>query len=196
MKLGLFFGSFNPPTKSHIELAYYAIDQNYVDKVLLIPNYGNPLHNKKLEDSFHRFNMLKTIEKENKNIEVSDIEIKRGKVSYTYEILDELRELYKEDELFLIVGSDIIKEFKKWKNYEYILKNYKIIINKRNNDNINKIIDDEYSLYKDNLIVSNIVVQNISSTLVREAIYNKEDFSIYVSKSIYEYIVNNNLYGE
>ena len=105
MKLGIFVGSFNPVHKGHVKIVNYILDNKYVDKVLIIPtgNYWNKTDLINIKD---RINMLKCYESEKIIIE-QDI----NNLKYTYEIMNALKNRYKDDELYLVLGADNIIKF-------------------------------------------------------------------------------------
>lgn len=179
MRLGIYIGSFNPPHKGHISVVNYLINNDYIDKALIIPtlNYWNKQN---LVDLKHRINMLKFYE--DTNIKV---DIKNNKYAYAYELLRILKKEYS-DELYLIIGADNIVYFDKWKNYKELL-NYKIIVIARNNIDI-----DSYIIkYSPNnfIIVNNFPQVNISSNEIRNNLDSK-----YLDEHVRKYIINNNLY--
>lgn len=182
MKIGIYGGSFNPPHNMHKNIPLLLIKNNYVDKVIYVPA-GDKYNKKELINSTYRYNMLKLICKN--NIEVSDYEIKNNLV-YTYQTLDYFNNLYKDDEIYLIIGSDNLETITTWKNYKYILDNYKILVIRRNNDQI-KLLN--------NVIYCDIKLSNISSTEIRKNIKNK-NYNLDIDKSVLKYIIDNKLYME
>ena len=186
MKLGIFIGSFNPVHKGHIEIANHIINNNYVDKILLIAT-GNYWNKNDLVSINNRIDMLKFYESD-KII----IEEELNNIEYTCDLVIELQKKYKNDELFLIMGADNIVSFDKWKKYKDLLK-LNFIIYKKNN------IDIKYYLNKFNktdkyIIIKSSIKNNISSTLIREKINKNESLEKYLDKKIIEYIEENNLY--
>ncbi len=179
MKLGIFVGSFNPVHEGHIKVANYLLDNNYVDKVLMLatPNYWDKHEPTPIKD---RVNMLKFYETE--NLIVDDI---HNKDPYTYQVLRNLKKDYPNDELYLIMGADNIINLNKWKNINEILVN-KIIVVNRNDINIYKYLE---NFPKEQFIVipsfPNI---DISSTEIRNGKHQ------YLKKEVKEYIERNHLY--
>ena len=134
-KIIIFPGAFNPPHNTHINIAYACLENiTNVDRVIFVP-VGDLYNKNYLEKAFHRYNMLGLICNENSKLEVSDIEIKKQRQLFTYETLDYFSKEYKNKNIYLLIGSDNLKEFDKWKMYEYILKKYKIIVVNRGYDN-------------------------------------------------------------
>lgn len=189
MKIGIFGGSFNPPHQMHMNIALELIQKNYVDKIIYVPT-GNRYNKKDLIDAKHRLKMLKLMINKNNNLTVSDYEIKNV-LTYTYQTLDYFKKIYPNDEIYFICGSDNLKEISTWKNYEYILNNYKLLIIKRNNDDIDKIVSD---LNKSNIILTRIFSQNISSTNIRKNLQmNKPNYNL--DKNVMKYIKKKQLYN-
>lgn len=162
MKIGIFGGSFNPPHNMHKNIALDLIKNKYLDKVIYVPT-GNKYNKKGLANQNDRYNMLKLMIEGYDNLDVYNYEF--GKLTFTYETLNHFKNIYKNDEIYFICGSDNLKEITTWKNYDYILDNFKLIVIRRNNDDINEILS---KINSKNIVVPNINSDNISSTLIRE----------------------------
>lgn len=186
MKIGIFGGTFNPPHNMHKNIAVNLIKNNYLDKVIFVPT-GNRYNKKDIIDFKDRYNMVKLIV-DDKNLYVSDYECKNT-LTYTYQTLDHFKKLYPSDQIYFICGSDNLKEITSWKNYEYILTNYNLLVVKRNNDNLDKILK---KVYNKNIILANIKLDNISSTYIRNNI--DKDVSNVVADNVLRYINDNKLY--
>ena len=181
MRIGVFVGSFNPPHNGHYNVAKYLIDEDIVDKVLLLPtpNYWDKNNLVNVED---RVNMLKFYE--DKNIIVDST---HNQFPYTYQVLRSLKKDYSNDQLYLVIGSDQLEKFHLWKNIDEILKN-KVIVLRRGNEDIYKYIE---QLGKDNFIViDDFPFIDISSTTIRNNLDNK-----YIDKRVLDYIKKHNLYS-
>lgn len=168
-KIGFFGGCFNPPTKIHIELANNLIKANKLDKVVFIP--VNDLYTKnELILAEHRLNMIKLAVKDNNNLEVDDIEIKENKKLFAVDAFELISKKYSNKcEIFFIMGSDNFKKMNNWKNYDKIKENKYIVIERDKN--------------------------KISSTQIRKMIENNDEEVInYLSKDVYKYIKQNELY--
>jgi len=188
MKLGIYVGSFNPVHKGHIAIVNHLIDNNYIDKVLIIPT-GNYWGKNNLINIKHRINMLEFYESDNIIVDKD-----HNDIQYTYELLNILKKIYKDDTLYLIIGADNITNLDRWKNYEEILKQQIIVIN-RDNIDINSYINNLGK--KNNFHVINSLPQNnISSSAVRNLIKdNKINYlDKYIDKEIINYILKNKLY--
>lgn len=192
MKIGIFGGSFNPPHKMHKNIALTLIKKHYVDKVIFVPTGSKYKYKNNLLSDKVRFEMLKLMCEDNKNLEVSDYELKE-EVVYTYETLDYFKNKYKDDDIYFICGTDNLSYIDKWKRGEDILSNNKLLIVKRSTDNINDLLE-KYRDYKDNIIVTDIKENEISSTKIREMIYNNKRVENYLDKRVDLYIRESNLY--
>jgi nicotinate-nucleotide adenylyltransferase len=197
MKRGIFVGSFNPPHNGHLSIAEELINKKILDHVTFVP-VGNNYHKKDLISASHRLNMLNILIKEEKYLDVSDIEIRSNTQNYTYQTLDEMKKLNPSDDIYLIIGSDNLKLLDKWMKYEYILDNYKVIVIKRDNDNLDALVNNEIiKNYKNNIISFPLIhTCNLSSTMIRDLINRNEKVYDYLNKFVYNYIKKYNLYKE
>ena len=180
MKLGIYPGSFNPPHDGHFKVIKYLLTHNYVDKILVLPtpNYWDKQNLVNIKD---RLNMLKFYKQ--KNVIVDDI---HNNYPYTYQVLKSIENDYPNDTLYLIIGSDNLKDFDKWKNVDKILK-HKVIVMNRGNQNIKHYIQ---KLGQDNfLLVNEFSYIPVSSSDIRKG-SNK-----YLNIKVLKYIKNNHLYG-
>lgn len=184
MKIAVYVGSFNPVHKGHIKVAKMVLKE-YVDKVIIVPtmSYWNKNNLISIKD---RINMLKLYK--TKDIV---IDTKNNNYEFTYQVLKNIQNEYKNDKIYLVIGDDLLKDFEKWKNVSEILK-YNIIVIKRND--IDESIYKKYEKY--NFIVTNkILSKEISSTIVRNMILNNsKDVLKYIDLKVYDYIKRNNLY--
>lgn len=184
MKIGIFGGTFNPPHKMHLKIALSLIEKNYVDKVIFVPT-GNKYDRKDLNNEIDRLNMVNLMIKDYKNLESSDFEL--GKIMvYTYQTLNYFKKLYKNDEIYFICGSDNINDFKTWKNYEYILNNFKVLVIPRNNEKV--CIDHS------NVILTDVKTDDLSSTFIRKNIGNNKYYNDLLDDFVLKYIKERNLY--
>lgn len=186
MKIGIYGGSFNPIHNGHIFIAKYVTKALKLDKLLIIP-VGIPSHRENtLVDGEVRIKMCKEAFKNEKKIEVLDIEIKSKKLCYTYDTLLKIRELYKNSEIYEIVGGDSAENFTSWKNYEEILKLSKIVIFKRKGYKSN--------LPKEKVIEIETSYLPYSSTEIRNKIKNGKRIDEDVPKEVEKIIVEKGLY--
>ena len=197
--IAVFGGSFNPPINSHVLLAKQIVEKcKVVEKLIFVP-VSTKYQKAKLADDVHRYNMLKFICEDEDKLEVSDIELNKDKQLYTIETLDLLKEQYGEEyDIWFVMGTDNLKELKTWKQPERLLKEYKIIVLERDNDELEDIIKNDKLLSenKESIIkINGIDIINLSSTMIREKIKRGESVDEFIDKDVLEYIKENNLYN-
>lgn len=198
MKIAIFGGSFNPIHLGHIKLVMAAIETADIDKVLLIPTGITPhKSNSEMVPAKDRLEMCKIASLSYDNIEVSSIEIDREGKSYTYQTLNSLKEIYPNDEFFIIMGSDMFLSLHTWRNAKSFLKNLNVISDLRNSADI-KEIEKQCELlneYGAKSYIINHSVMNVSSTEIREQLKNNFDVSEFLDSKVLEYIKTHHLYG-
>ena len=170
MHIGLFFGSFNPVHRGHLAIAEYMYQQFPFDEIWFIVSPSNPLKNENdLLNEHKRLELVKAAIKNTPYFAASDIEFQMEKPSYTYLTLRKIHTEYPQHTFAIILGGDSIDEIKLWKNHEEILQNYTLYIYPRT-----KITE---NCTEKNVIYTFPPLLNISSTMIREKIKNKEDIS-------------------
>ena len=197
MKIAIYGGAFNPVHKGHIEIVKQLNKQFDFDKIFVIPSKFSPhKSNNALVSDEHRLNMCKMAFSNIDNCEVSDIEIKRDKISYTVDTLYELRTIYPFDEFYLVCGSDMFLSLLNWRKPEEIFKMTNILAFRRDDEEMSKINDYKQKLSGlcDDVVICEVKIPPFSSTQVREAIKNNKPFDTFVTKSVYDYIKKNKLY--
>lgn len=193
MKIGIFGGSFNPPHNMHKNIAKELIEKGYLDKVIFVPTgmkyeYKNNLLNDKI-----RVKMLSLMIRDEKNMKISKYELK-NKTVYTYETLNYFKKKYKNDEIYFICGTDNLTYMDTWVKGIDILENYKILVIKRDTDDINEIIK-RLKKYQKNIIITDIIPNNISSTKIRNMIKDEnKNINDYLDLSVLNYIKRKKIY--
>lgn len=186
MRIGIYGGSFNPIHNGHVFMAKCAIRTLKLDKLLIIP-VGIPSHRENiLVDGKIRMKMCKEAFKNEKKIEVLDIEIKNKELCYTYDTLLKIMELYKNAEIYEIVGGDSAENFRSWKNYKEILKLSRVVIFKRKGY--------KNTLPKEEVIEIETDYLPYSSTEIRNKIKNGKKIDKDVPKEVEKIIVKKSLY--
>jgi len=187
MKLGILGGTFNPVHIGHLILAEEAREKLGLDKIIFVPTNLPPhKENSNIAAAAQRLYMLKLAIKGNKNFGVSDMEIKRLGRSYTIDTLRELKRKYPSDELYFLIGSDLLKYLDEWKDLSEINRMVKFIAATRPGYPLEKIPSDIQTL--------GIRAVDISGFEVREAIKNNKSFRYLVPESVFVYINKNRLY--
>ena len=195
--IAVFGGSFNPPINSHVLLAKQILEKcKQIEKVIFVP-VSTKYKKEELVEDKHRFNMLKIICDKESKMEVSDIELTSDVQLYTIQTLDAFKQKYIDKDIYFIMGTDNLKELETWSEAERMLKEYKIIVLERENDNLYELIENSKFLkkYKNSLIkIQGINRIFLSSTMIRDKIKNGENVEQYMPKKILEYIKKNKLY--
>ncbi len=198
MRIGIFGGSFNPPHIGHKRLADEMIKTADLDKILIIPA-GTPPHKstKELISEKDRYEMCK-LTFTGDEYQISDMEFQRDGKSYTVETVRQLRKIYPDDELFLIIGSDMLLSFDKWYEYEEILKNVTLCVATRENE-VSKEMLLNYAknilqLNENEIIISCVSPFVCSSTEIRNKIKEKTSVNNLISNEVMNYICQNNIY--
>lgn len=191
MRIGIFGGTFNPVHIGHVRLAENFKRELKLDKLIIIPTAVPP--HKEAENIASGEDRLEMCSLAFENIgEVSDIEIARGGRSYTVLTLESLKEIYKDDEFFFLVGSDMLLCFRKWYRYEDILSMCTLCATDR--DNAESCRDAGSELF-DKIIFCDFPKTVVSSSEVREKLGKKEDISLLVPEKVEKYIREKGLYN-
>lgn len=168
MKIGLFFGTFNPIHIGHLLIAQAALNQAGMDKIWFIVSPSSPDKDySKLLHEHDRFDLVFEAIRDNPDFKVLDIEFHLPKPSYTYLTLRKLRELNNQNQYFILIGGDNFTNIHRWKNSEEIIKNAGFVIYPRK-DSIQNQPSDPQPLH---ILIEAPLIQ-ISSTLIRDLIRN------------------------
>ena len=142
MKIGLYFGSFNPIHIGHLIVASHVANHTEMQQVWFVVSPHNPLKEKNtLLQDYHRVSLVKIAIGDNRKLKASDIEFKLSKPSYTIHTLAYLHEKFPENEFVLLLGSDNLASFKKWKNYEQILEQAELYVYPRKDFSDSDLLD-------------------------------------------------------
>jgi len=191
MNFGILGGSFDPIHNAHLQMAKTSLEEFNLDKIIFVPAYIPPHKTNLVASEKDRYNMLIDVIKDNKRYEIDTYEIDSKKVIYSFQMLDYIRSKHSTDNIKMIIGADSFNNLSYWKNSEYIAEKYGFIVFPRPGINI-----DVQSPYYENCFFSKQIMENISSTTIRQKIKNKEDFFHFVPQQVYEYIKKKNLYNE
>jgi nicotinate-nucleotide adenylyltransferase len=189
MKVGLFFGSFNPIHAGHMVLANYMLEFTDLDRIWFVVSPHNPLKNKSsLLHERHRLQMVRIAAEDNNRLKASDAEFKLPQPSYTINTLAYLKEKHPAYDFALIMGADNLATFHKWKNYEEILKYHELYVYPRQGIQPTEL----FSHKKVKLVPA--PQMEISSTMIREGIREKKDLRYFVPANVWEYIQEMHFY--
>ena len=199
MKVGLYFGSFNPIHVGHLIIANYMAEYNDFDQIWLVVSPHNP-HKKKtsLLADHHRLTLVKIAVEENEKLQASDIEFKLPQPSYTVTTLAYLKEKYPNNEFSLLMGEDNLRSFHKWFNYEEILSNHKLYVYPRvlTSGEVEKKPEalDVVKNHKNVILCDEVPVMKISSSFIRKSIKGGKDVKYLLSEPVFNYVDEMNFY--
>lgn len=173
MKIGLFFGSFNPIHIGHLAIANYMAEFTDLQQVWLVVSPRNPLKSKKgLADAAKRLLVVKKAVGKDPKIKVSDVEFGLPQPSYTIHTLEALKKKSPKHEFILIIGSDNLAVFHKWKDYKEILDKFRVYVYPR--------LDITGKLKHRNIKIMDAPRMDISSTFIRDAIKKGKDIRCFI----------------
>ena len=188
MKIGLYFGSFNPIHVGHLIIANQILNETEIQKVWFIVSPQNPLKKEhKLLDEYHRLHLVRRAVEDDKRMKASDIEFHLSKPSFTINTLAYLEEKYPTHQFIIIMGSDSFQNIHKWKNYQTIIKNYLIIVYKRPGFEIENTVNAKLNIIDTPLL-------QISATQIRELIKQGKSIRYMVPDKVLEEIERGNYY--
>jgi nicotinate-nucleotide adenylyltransferase len=185
MKIGLYFGSFNPIHIGHLIIANHILNESEIEKIWFIISPLNPF--KKSENLMNEYDRLYLVQKaieDDQRIKASDIEFILPKPSYTVHTLAYLKEKYPQNSFFIIMGSDGFQNLDKWKNAEVIIENYPIIIYNRPGFEVNNKLNAR-------VIVVDAPLLEISSTHIRDLVKAGKSIRYLVPSNVEEEILSN-----
>jgi nicotinate-nucleotide adenylyltransferase len=190
LKVALYFGSFNPIHLGHTQLAEYLIDKELVDEVWFVVSPCNPLKQQAdLLDEYLRLDMLMLAIKDKLQFKACDVEFTMPIPSYSIDTLHELSSQYPDYQFQLIIGSDNALVFDKWKKPQQILAEYPVLVYPRHEYNFSEVAD-QYPQMQ----LLDTPYFDISSTEIRQALAQKKDITQWLHPSVYQFIIENNLY--
>lgn len=188
-KIGLYFGSFNPVHVGHLLVANYIAEFGPVDEVWLVISPQNPFKTKEtLLSNHHRLQLAQLAIGDYPKLKVSSIEFELPTPSYTINTLAHLSEKYPKHQFSLIMGSDNLENFHKWKNYEAIIEHYQILVYPRNSFKGHALLDNP------KFALVNAPEVEISSSFIRQAIRDKKDVRHFLSPAVWEYVKEMHFY--
>ncbi|MCD6065877.1 MAG: nicotinate-nucleotide adenylyltransferase [Bacteroidetes bacterium] len=187
--VGLFFGSFNPVHIGHMVLANYMLEYEGLKELWFVVSPHNPLKEKaSLLNYRQRLHMVNLAIDDDPRMKASDIEFNLPQPSYTVNTLAYLKEKYPRKKFALIMGSDNLQTFHKWKNYEEILARYKLLIYPRPGFDGGKLAAHPSVRQTD------APVMEISSSFIRNTIKENKKPGYFLPKAVWKYIEEMHFY--
>ena len=191
MKIGLYFGSFNPIHIGHLVIANHLAEYSDLDQIWFVVTPHNPFKKKSsLLDNHQRLEMVYRATKDYPKLKSSDIEFSLPQPSYTINTLAHLQEKHPEFEFSLIMGEDNLKSFHKWKNHDVILENHDIYVYPRITENK---IESQFDGHKKIHVIDAPIMQ-LSSTFIRKGIKAGKNVQPMLPKHVWEYLDEMNFY--
>jgi nicotinate-nucleotide adenylyltransferase len=183
LKIGLFFGSFNPVHIGHMAIANYLVEFTGINQLWFVVSPQNPF--KKTENllaDHHRLELMLRAVNDDPRFRVSDVEFHLPKPSYTIDTLNALKEKFPTHQFVPILGSDNLEGLPQWKSYETILESYEIMVYPRPGFDPSKFI-----LHR-NILKVDAPLLEISSTFIRDSIRDRKNMRFFLPQKVWEYI--------
>lgn len=189
LKIGLYFGTFNPIHIGHLAIANYMVEYADIDQLWFVVSPQNPFKKKyNLLDDYQRLEMVYLAVNDDPRFRVSTIEFNLPKPSYTINTLTHFSEQFPLHKFSIIMGSDNMESFHKWKNADIILQNYGIVVYPRPGFDPKSVkVTSEYTLTKAPLM-------EISSSFIRQSIKEGKNINHFLPPKVFQYIDEMNFY--
>lgn len=191
MKIGLYFGTFNPIHVGHLTIANHMAEYSDLDQVWFVVTPHSPFKKKSsLLDNHHRYQMVDRAVEDYPNLRASDIEFNLPQPNYTINTLVYLEEKYPDYEFALIMGEDNLNSFHKWKNYEGILERHHIYVYPRISEGQREThFDNHPKIHK-----VEAPIMELSSTFIRNAIKEGKNIRPMLPEHVWSYLDEMNFY--
>ena len=191
MKIGLYFGSFNPIHIGHLIIANQLVENSDLDQIWFVVTPHNPFKKKStLLDNYQRLEMVYLATKDYDTLKESDIEFNLPQPNYTVNTLVHLTEKYPKHDFALIMGEDNLKSFHKWKNYQTILEYHSIYVYPRISEGK---IDTQFNNHPKITRVDAPIIE-LSSTMIRKAIKEGKNVKPLLPENVWAYLDEMNFY--
>ena len=188
MKIGIYGGTFDPIHFGHLITAQFVLEHRKLDKILFIPCAVSPhkinIHSASSTD---RMEMLNRAVRDNSDFEISDIEISRGGISYTFQTLRELKNKF--EKLELIIGFDNLAVFDKWERPDEIVEMARLIVLNRKTDR-----ETVKNRFFEQAIFINSPLFEVSSSNIRQRVSMGRSIKYFIHKGVREYILYKDIY--
>ncbi|WP_297096202.1 nicotinate (nicotinamide) nucleotide adenylyltransferase [uncultured Draconibacterium sp.] len=190
LKVGLYFGSYNPIHIGHLAIANYMVEYTDIDQLWFVVSPQNPLKKKNnLLDDYQRLELVHRAVDGDDRFRASNIEFSLPKPSYTVDTLAYLKDQHPNYHFKILMGSDNLENFHKWKNYETILEDYGIIVYPRPGFDPEKV-----QVEKNITIAKDAPLMEISSSFIRKALKEGKDVRHFLPQKSWEYLEEMNFY--
>ncbi|RQO30626.1 nicotinic acid mononucleotide adenylyltransferase [Taibaiella sp. KBW10] len=188
MNIGLYFGSFNPIHVGHLIIANHIIEHSDLDKIWFVVSPHNPLKPaSSLLNEYNRLHLVELAIQDNPKFRASNIEFNLPKPSYTIDTLTYLQEKFPLEKFSVIMGSDSYQNLPRWKNYEQLLKQYRILVYERPQYPVSNKLSEQ-------TVVLQAPMLDISSTFIRQQIKENKSIKYLVKDEVIAYIKDSRYY--
>lgn len=196
MKIGIYGGSFNPVHNGHMHLAETALKEFELDRIFFVPCRISP---HRFDGDYvsgkDRLEMLRLACGDNPKFQVSGYELENERTSYSIYTVEYFKKKFPDDELYLLVGSDMLLSFEKWYRFEDILKNVTLAVVSRTDGDRDILLEKAEKLGEyGRITIGKSAPLMVSSTEIRKKIAKNENYSCYLDKNVVQYIRMGNLY--
>ncbi len=194
-RIGLYFGTFNPVHVGHLIIANHIVENTPLDEVWFVVSPHNPLKKKaSLLEDYHRLNLVKEAIEDNNKLRASDIEFKLPQPSYTATTLAYLQEKYPKKDFTLIMGEDNLRSLHKWRNFETIVANHKIMVYPRHQtiqekELVNPVVNSDKIV-----VLRDVPFMDISASFIRKSIKEGKSVKYLLTDPVLKYIDEMNFY--
>lgn len=190
LKIGLYFGSYNPIHIGHLAIANYMVEFTDIDQLWFVVSPQNPFKKKEnLLADYHRLELVNRAIENDDRFRASNIEFNLPKPSYTIDTLTYLQERHPDYSFSILMGSDNLESFYKWKNSEIIIENYGIIVYPRPGFDLTKVPE-----HKNISVAMDAPLMEISSSFIRNAIKEGKDIRHFMPEKAWVYLDEMNFY--
>jgi nicotinate-nucleotide adenylyltransferase len=195
MKIGLYFGTFNPIHVGHLIIANHFAEHTSLQQIWIVVTPHNPFKEKNsLLDDYQRLQLVNLAIENYPKIKASDIEFKLSQPNYTVNTLAHLKEKFPQHEFAIIMGEDNLNSLPKWKNYTSIVENHEIYIYPRVSKESRTLVPKIDFNFASKIHKIDAPIVEISATFIREGIKNKINIQPLLPEKVWEYIDHNNFY--
>ncbi len=190
LKVGLYFGSYNPIHIGHLTIANYMVEYTDIDQLWFVVSPQNP-HKKKMNllDDYQRLEMVHRAVEGDDRLRASNIEFSLPKPSYTVDTLAYLKDQHPNHHFVILMGSDNLENFHRWKNYETIVENFGVIVYPRPGFDKSKV-----QFHENITVAEGAPLMEISSSFIRQAIQGGKDVRHFLPQKTGEYLEEMNFY--
>lgn len=196
--VGILGGTFNPIHNGHLNMAKSAYEQcDDMEKMIIMPN-NLPAYKdtKKIVDNSHRLNMLKLATKDYDYLEISDLELLRGGVTYTYDTLSQIKGINPNIKIYFVIGADSLYSIRKWYRFEEIFSmcTLLVVIRDTKMKDMEDYANELKSEYKASIKLLSCEEVKASSTEIRDMVFKGIRPVSMLPNQVIDYIFDNSLY--